>query len=384
MTVVDRIFSCGVDRVVFLPSSQAQKSVNMLNNNTANRWADMENRILSMEESKFNTLAAEIHLWQLRNNATFGRWCQLNQLENAFPTFLPIQFFKTQSVLSIEKTWIADLDSQTSDTLTSLPYLLFESSGTTLQQTSKHWVYNPKLYEQSFLQTFESRFGKVSELCIIGLLPSYLERQNSSLVYMVDNLIHQSGSPNSGFYLYEYEKLWKLLQENELNTVPTVVFGVTFALLELAEYVNTNHPTQKPIHPTGHSPIQWVETGGMKGRGKELTRKELHNKLTQSFGVKSIQSEYGMTELLSQAYTRASDGRFQCPPWMKVMVCDPMDPQDFLPWGKTGRICVIDLANLYSCSFIATDDLGKVYEDGSFEVLGRLDFSDLRGCNQLM
>jgi hypothetical protein len=184
--------------------------------------------------------------------------------------------------------------------------------------------------------------------------------------------------------LYEYEKLWKLLQENELNTVPTVVFGVTFALLELAEYVNTNHPMKKPIHHKGHSPIQWVETGGMKGRGKELTRKELHNKLTQSFGVKSIQSEYGMTELLSQAYTRASDGRFQCPPWMKVMVCDPMDPQDFLPWGKTGRICVIDLANLYSCSFIATDDLGKVYEDGSFEVLGRLDFSDLRGCNQLM
>ncbi len=356
----------------------------MLNMNPANRWADMENRILSMEESKFNTIAAEIHRWQQRNCQAFRRWCELNPKENPFPTFFPIQFFKTQSILSLENRWISDSLPTISDTQSPSPHLLFESSGTTLQQTSKHWVYNPSLYEQSFLKTFESRFGKVSELCIIGLLPSYLERQNSSLVYMVDCLIKQSESPNSGFYLYDYEKLWNLIQDNERKQLPTIVFGVTFAMLELADFVasTTGNPTHS--NPTQLSCIQWIETGGMKGRGKELTRAELHNKLTQVLGVNTIQSEYGMTELLSQAYTRSIDGRFQCPPWMKVRVCDPMDPQDFLPWGKTGRICIIDLANLYSCSFIATDDLGKVYEDGSFEVLGRLDFSDLRGCNQLI
>lgn len=382
--MVDRIFSCGVDRIVFLPSLQATKSENMLNMNPANRWADMENRILSMEESKFNTIAAEIHRWQQRNCQAFRRWCELNPKEKPFPTFLPIQFFKTQSILSLENRWISDSLPTISDTQSPSPHLLFESSGTTLQQTSKHWVYNPSLYEQSFLKTFESRFGKVSELCIIGLLPSYLERQNSSLVYMVDCLIKQSESPNSGFYLYDYEKLWNLIQDNERKQLPTIVFGVTFAMLELADFVasTTGNPTHS--NPTQLSCIQWIETGGMKGRGKELTRAELHNKLTQVLGVNAIQSEYGMTELLSQAYTRSIDGRFQCPPWMKVRVCDPMDPQDFLPWGKTGRICIIDLANLYSCSFIATDDLGKVYEDGSFEVLGRLDFSDLRGCNQLI
>ncbi len=382
--MVDRIFSCGVDRIVFLPSLQATKSENMLNMNPANRWADMENRILSMEESKFNTIAAEIHRWQQRNCQAFRRWCELNPKENPFPTFFPIQFFKTQSILSLENRWISDSLPTISDTQSPSPHLLFESSGTTLQQTSKHWVYNPSLYEQSFLKTFESRFDKVSELCIIGLLPSYLERQNSSLVYMVDCLIKQSESPNSGFYLYDYEKLWNLIQDNERKQLPTIVFGVTFAMLELADFVasTTGNPTHS--NPTQLSCIQWIETGGMKGRGKELTRAELHNKLTQVLGVNTIQSEYGMTELLSQAYTRSIDGRFQCPPWMKVRVCDPMDPQDFLPWGKTGRICIIDLANLYSCSFIATDDLGKVYEDGSFEVLGRLDFSDLRGCNQLI
>lgn len=382
--MVDRIFSCGVDRIVFLPSLQAPKSVKMLNINNANRWAEMENRILSMEESKFNTVAAEIHRWQQHNCHIFGHWCELNPKENVFPTFLPIQFFKSQSVLSLDNSWAVDLPPTSSDNHTSHPYLLFESSGTTLQQPSKHWVYHPALYEQSFLKTFESRFGKVSDLCVIGLLPSYLERQNSSLVYMVDYLIKHSCSPYSGFYLYQYEKLWNLIQENELNQIPTVVFGVTFALLELAEFIVSKPSESQHSILSNYSYVQWIETGGMKGRGKELTRQELHTTLTQAFGVKSIQSEYGMTELLSQAYTRVSDGRFECPPWMKVMVCDPMDPQDFLPWGKTGRICIIDLANLYSCSFIATDDLGKVYEDGSFEVLGRLDFSDLRGCNQLM
>ncbi len=401
--MVDRIFSCGVLRVVFLLSLQAPNSTKMPRNNRENPWVDMENRILTIEESKFNTLAAEIYRWQQSVCGSFHQWCELNNYNSHNPTFLPIQFFKTHTILSIEavgekntghqpnfgtrKERERDQEHSASFLVAENhiePYLLFESSGTTLNQPSKHWVLNPALYQRSFVNTFEQRFGNVQDLCIIGLLPAYLERKNSSLVYMVDHLINRSNHVDSGFYLYEYEKLWSLILHNENHQIPTVVFGVTFALLELAEYVNSPSAPHNQQNPPSFAHIQWIETGGMKGRGKELTRAELHDRLKTAFCTSSIESEYGMTELLSQAYTRPSDGRFQCPPWMKVMICDPMDPQDFLPWGKTGRICIIDLANLYSCSFIATDDLGKCYEDGSFEVLGRIDFSDLRGCNQLM
>jgi len=352
---------------------------------------DIEDRIFNIEDSKFTSLAAEIYRLQLKEVPDFSRWCEINEqfqqspsidssLEtgvplfplNFSPTFLPIQFFKSRNL-------IPNCAQEQKDKL-----LLFESSGTTQQQTSKHWVVNPSLYTQSFVKTFENRFGDIDSTCIIGLLPSYLERQNSSLVYMVDFLIHQSNQPNSGFYLYEYESLWTVILENEKKQIPTVVFGVTFALLELAAWVNERWRSPEFASKPSLKYIQWVETGGMKGKGKELTRAELHIILKDAFNVPSIESEYGMTELLSQAYTRPSDGKFVCPPWMKVLVYDPMDPKALLGYGKTGRLCIIDLANVYSCSFIATDDLGKYYEDGSFEVIGRIDFSDLRGCNQLV
>ena len=287
-----------------------------------------------------------------------------------YPTFLPIQFFKSNTVLPLE---IAP--ENLSETLQ------FQSSGTTLQNPSQHWILQPNLYKNSFHTAFQSRFGNPKNLCIIGLLPSYLERNNSSLVYMVNSLIQSSEVPGSGFYLNQYETLWQQVLHNEKYQIPTVIFGVTFALLDLADWINAQ-AENKFFEPIKF--IQWVETGGMKGRGKELTRQELHSQLRLALNCSYVHSEYGMTELLSQAYTRTLDGKFSTPPWMKILICDPLDPQDFLPYGKTGRICIIDLANLYSCCFIATDDIGKLYEDGSFEVLGRLDYSDLRGCNQLI
>lgn len=357
---------------------------------------NLEQRIFSISNSKFTTLAREIHQWQEKHVPCFGKWCQINQqhqptkspinclesIESDWkPTFLPIQFFKSETIIP---QGIPSLDEATPT--------IFESSGTTQATTSKHWVLKTQLYEQSFTQTFESRFGSPKGLCIIGLLPSYLERSNSSLVYMVDHLVKSSQQPGSGFYLNQYQELWHRILHNEKNEIPTVVFGVTFALLELSRLtpVLNPHSTTDANAVIEGNPrknmqwIQWIETGGMKGQGKELTRQELHATLTEKLNTPTVNSEYGMTELLSQAYTRKSDGRFVPPPWMKIEICDPMDPRDYLPFGKTGRICVIDLANLYSCSFIATDDLGKLYEDGSFEVLGRLDYSDLRGCNQLV
>lgn len=287
-----------------------------------------------------------------------------------YPTFLPIQFFKSNTVLPLEI-----VPENLSETLQ------FQSSGTTLQNPSQHWILQPNLYKNSFHTAFQSRFGNPKNLCIIGLLPSYLERNNSSLVYMVNSLIQSSEVPGSGFYLNQYEALWQQVLHNENYQIPTVIFGVTFALLDLADWINAQ-AENKFFEPMKF--IQWVETGGMKGRGKELTRQELHSQLRLALNCSYVHSEYGMTELLSQAYTRTLDGKFLPPPWMKILICDPLDPQDFLPYGKTGRICIIDLANLYSCCFIATDDIGKLYEDGSFEVLGRLDYSDLRGCNQLI
>ena len=207
---------------------------------------------------------------------------------------------------------------------------------------------------------------------MLGLLPSYLERQGSSLIYMVEHMI-QHGQSGSGFYLNQYQEVASRIAQNEAEGIPTLLFGVTFALLAMAETL----PTQQ-WHNT-----RIMETGGMKGRGPEITRDELHSRLKQTFLGAEIHSEYGMTELLSQAY--AKDGhRFYCPPWMKVFIQDPGDPKQYLPDGKTGRLCVVDLANINSCSFIATDDLAKRFNDGSFEVMGRIDFSDLRGCNQLV
>jgi hypothetical protein len=274
--------------------------------------------------------------------------------------FLPIQFFKSQVI----------------KTTNFEPEVIFESSGTSGSINSKHFIKDVSLYVKSFSKCFELFYGPTKEWCILGLLPSYLERKNSSLVYMVDKLIAQSEYLQSGFFLNEHEKLFSVLNELEKRRQKTLLVGVTFALLDFAEHYSL------PLH---HTTI--METGGMKGRREELVRDQVHAILKKSFQLASIHSEYGMTELLSQAYSKEK-GIFHCPPWMKVMVRDEEDPlrvysHESIVGSQTGALNIIDLANIYSCSFIATDDFGKIHADGSFEVLGRIDNSDLRGCSLL-
>ncbi len=268
--------------------------------------------------------------------------------------FLPISFFKTHQVT----------------TGTFSPQLIFTSSGTTTTVNSQHFVKDISLYEKSFITAFQQFYGEINKLCIIGLLPSYLEREGSSLTFMVDELIRLSKHPKSGFYLYDFESLQNtLLQLNEQKQ-NTILIGVTYAMLDFAAVY--------PM-PLQHTII--METGGMKGRKEEMTREEVHRILCEAFGVKSIHSEFGMTELMSQAYSKGK-GIYHCPPWMKVMIRNEDDPLQVSSFGK-GVLNIIDLANKDSCAFIATDDAGVVYEDGSFEVLGRIDNSDLRGCSLL-
>ena len=270
--------------------------------------------------------------------------------------FLPIEFFKNHEVISSNAE----------------PQVTFTSSGTTGMITSRHLVTDISWYEQSFRQAFQLFYGDIKQYCVLALLPAYLERAGSSLVYMADDLIKQSGHPDSGFYLYNHADLHQQLLRQQQAGTPTLLIGVTFALLDFAEQHAINYPE-----------LIIMETGGMKGRRKEMIREELHNILCQGFGVGQIHSEYGMTELLSQAYSKG-EGIFNCPPWMRIQARDTNDPATPVGYGKTGGINIIDLANMNSCSFLATQDLGKVYEDGSFEVLGRFDNSDIRGCNLLI
>jgi hypothetical protein len=252
-----------------------------------------------------------------------------------------------------------------------LPELFFESSGTTGQINSRHYIVDPTIYEESFLKGFERVYGSTRDWVIIGLLPSYLERQNASLVYMVDALIKMSSQEESGFYLYDFQALGNVLQKCKLNGKKVLLFGVTFALLQWADAFPGHYPN-----------VTIIETGGMKGRGKELTRAALHQILKEKLQAAEIHSEYGMTELLSQAYS-TDEGIFHCPPWMKALKRDLYDPLNVTLNAGRGCINIIDLANLNSCSFIATQDIGRFYADGSFEVLGRVDHSDIRGCNLL-
>ena len=270
--------------------------------------------------------------------------------------FLPIQFFKSHKI----KTPNRSTD------------IVFTSSGTTGNQTSKHFVTNLSLYENSFRKGFEHFYGAVSDYCILALLPAYLEREGSSLIYMVEDMIKASGHSSSGFYLNNLEELVQTLTHLEATKTKTLLIGVSFALLDLAENFNLN---------LKHTVV--METGGMKGRRKEMIRQELHQILKTGLGTQLIHSEYGMTELLSQGYSKGN-GLFHCPPWMRIMARDTEDPFSYKSTGKTGGLNVIDLANLYSCAFIATQDLGKVYGDNSFEVLGRFDHSDIRGCNLMV
>jgi hypothetical protein len=301
--------------------------------------------------------------FQYQNNAVYRSYCDalqvpVNQVRHIHQIpFLPISFFKSHNVSSGG---------------ISINGLIFESSGTTGMQPSRHVVPDGQLYEQSFRRTFTRFYGPVHDYCVIGLLPSYLERQHSSLVYMVQDLITQSGHEKSGFYLYDFENLAQTLRQLEAAGQKTILFGVTYALLDFAE----QHPM-----PLQHTIV--VETGGMKGRKKELLRAEVHALLKKAFSLNSIHSEYGMTELLSQAYA-LQDGRFQTPPWMRVLVREEDDPLAIHTATATGGINIIDLANIYSCAFIATEDVGRLHADGSFEVLGRLDHAEIRGCSLLV
>lgn len=283
---------------------------------------------------------------------------QVNSIEKI--PYLPVSFFKTHQV-----------------TTTSFePEIIFESSGTTGGNTSRHFVKSLTLYKNSFLKAFQLFYGNPGNFCILGLLPGYLERENSSLITMVNELIKKSGHPHSDFYLHGHERLYQALVHNEIRQQPALLIGVTYALLDFAEKYAVQ--LQNTIV---------METGGMKGRRQEITREEVHGILKRKFGLSTIHSEYGMTELLSQAYSKR-DGLFHTPPWMKILVREHHDPFAIQSAPKThkplnGLINIIDLANIYSCCFIATEDVGKIYRNGEFEVLGRRDSSDLRGCSLL-
>ena len=270
--------------------------------------------------------------------------------------FLPIEFFKSHTVVSN----------------TDAVEVTFTSSGTTGLITSSHRVTDVSWYVESFRKAFELFYGDIKDYTVLALLPAYLEREGSSLIYMAEDLIKQSNNPDSGFYLYNHEELYHQLKKQQQANKPTLLIGVTFALLDFVEQYAINFPE-----------LIVMETGGMKGRRKEMIREELHDILTKGFGVDAIHSEYGMTELLSQAYSKG-DGIFNCPPWMRIITRDTNDPVTLMQDGKAGGINIIDLANINSCAFLATQDLGRVYADGSFEVLGRFDNADIRGCNLLI
>ncbi|WP_116771218.1 acyl transferase [Maribacter litoralis] len=306
--------------------------------------------------------ALRIFKFQYKNNTVYKAFCSfLNIDPNTVHTleqipFLPIEFFKSKNVLSS----------------TDATEITFTSSGTTGSETSKHHVTDLSLYEKSYLKAFSHFYGDIEDYCVLALLPSYLERTGSSLIYMADDLIKKSNHPKSGFFLNEYEELYRLLLELQKTDTKILIIGVSFALLEF---------TEKYQLDLKNAVI--METGGMKGRRKEIVRQELHELLSKGFGVEHIHSEYGMTELLSQAYSKGN-GVFDCPAWMKILVRDTEDPLTYLKNGKSGGINVIDLANINSCSFIATQDLGKINHNGTFEIIGRFDNSDIRGCNLMV
>ncbi|MDZ4824635.1 MAG: acyl transferase [Flavobacteriales bacterium] len=270
--------------------------------------------------------------------------------------FLPISFFKTHEVKCGDFA----------------PEKIFTSSGTSGQSTSSHWIKHLSVCRNSLTEAFRKFYGEPSQWCILALLPSYMERSGSSLIYMVDELMKMSEHPMNGFFLDNLDQLHSRLHKLESAGQKTLLIGVTFALMDFAEK-----------YPGKLNQTLMMETGGMKGRREELTREEVHTLLNKSFGLPSVHSEYGMTELLSQAYSRGN-GLFQCPPWMQVSIRDVTDPFSPVQTGKTGGINVMDLANKDSCAFVATDDLGRLNPDGNFEVLGRFDHADVRGCNLLV
>ena len=322
-----------------------------------------KNSIFNIQsEADFKATALEVFKFQFEHNAVYRSFCDLlykhpsdvRSLEQI--PFLPIEFFKTHTIISTNKPTEAT----------------FTSSGTTGSIVSKHHVVDLDVYKQSFRTGFESFYSTIENYTVLALLPSYLEREGSSLVYMANDMILQSKQPESGFYLHDLEALKNTLTSLEAKGQKTLLIGVSYALLDLIEAYSFE---------LKHTIV--METGGMKGQRKELVKSELHALLKQGFGVDTIHSEYGMTELLSQAYSKGG-GVFKTPPWMKVLTRDPEDALSIQPIGKSGGINIIDLANINSCAFIATQDLGKIRSDGTFEILGRFDQSDIRGCNLMV
>lgn len=313
-------------------------------------------------QGDFDRLALETFRFQAKENAVYGKWVNLlgidpgriNQVDEI--PFLPVEFFKSHDILtgnrSVER--------------------IFESSGTTGITPARHLLTDTAVYDASLLAGFRHFFGNPSDYAILALLPSYLERGNSSLVYMMEQLITLSGRKLSGFYLHELDRLAEVIRLLESAQQPSLLVGVTYALLDLAQK-----------HPMPLSSVRIIETGGMKGKRPEMNRQSLHSILQAAFSSPGIMSEYGMTELLSQAWS-LEKGIFMTPPWMQIRIRDPYQPFQRLPHGRTGGIDIIDLANLNSCAFIQTQDLGRSHPGGSFEVLGRFSEADLRGCNLLV
>lgn len=310
----------------------------------------------------FNESTLEIFRFQSQTNKVYREFMQKLRIKpekistvEQIP-FLPIEFFKIHPVIAGDQK----------------PERWFESSGTTGMAVSRHFYSDLTFYERSFSDAFAIHYGQSQDYCILALLPSYLERERSSLVYMAGKLIKASGHPESGFYLDNFGVLSETLARLDKSGQKVMLIGVSFALLDLIEYQKFNLKNTTII-----------ETGGMKGRKKEMVREELHQMLKSGFGVDVIHSEYGMTELFSQAWSKG-EGKFTTPPWMRIMIRDVNDPLSMAREGATGGINIIDLANVHSCSFIATQDLGRILADGSFEVLGRFDEADIRGCNLLV
>ena len=313
-------------------------------------------------QKQFEKIALKVFRFQYENNSVYNEFCTLMNVKvhevkslQQIP-FLPIQFFKSHSVVSNKNPF-----QET-----------FTSSGTTGSITSHHYVTDISIYEESYQKGFAQFYGNIEDYAILGLLPSYLEREGSSLIYMVQDLINKTNNPQSGFYLHNHEALIEKLIALDASGQNVILIGVTYALLDLIE---------KQKFQLKNTFI--METGGMKGKRKEMIREELHKQLCLGFGVSAIHSEYGMTELLSQAYS-LGEGVFECPSWMQILIRDTEDALTYVENGKTGGINVIDLANINSCSFIATQDLGKKNPNTTFEVLGRFDNSDIRGCNLMV
>lgn len=308
----------------------------------------------------FEKAAIELFHYQYNDNPVYAEFVNnldikpLSVKKLSDIPFLPVEIFKYREVKTVPEV-----------------AKVFTSSGTSGIRSSKHYVHDLSLYESSFITAFERFYGKVENYCVLALLPGYLERTGSSLVYMVNRFIEMSPYEQSGSYLYDHASLAEVLAGNEADETPTLLIGVTFGLLDFADEYQLDLKNTIVI-----------ETGGMKGRRKELTREEVHTILKHRLGVNSVHSEYGMTELLSQAYSKG-DGLYQPPPWMKILAYDFYNPLQNQRTGK-GGLKIIDLANIYSCAFVQTQDVGEVYDDGTFYVSGRFDHSDIRGCNLMV